>query len=933
MKNEEIEILQIVQKFGKENNLNPFLLENFGLDGSFEKDLGLDSLARMELISQIEEHFKASIPENVIATLETPRDLLRAIAGNEGKIVSEKVMDLTRELVGPFPGETSTLVGILEWHFKNHPDLPHIKVCLDSGEEEILTFRKLWEESGKVASSLINNFGILPGNTIALMLPMGRDYFFTFMGIMRAGAIPVPLYPPYNIRQVQTHILRHCNILMNCNAFMLITVEEAKPISEIIQSKVESLKKVVVPNELIREGGPLNFSPSPKNTAFIQYTSGSTGTPKGVVLSHENLLANIKAMGGAIEISSKDVFVSWLPLYHDLGLIGGWFGCLYFSSLLAIMSPLSFLAHPIKWLRTIQKNKGTISGAPNFAFELCLKRIKDEELKGLDLSSLRLMFNGAEQVVPKTIREFSEKFSRYGFKPNSLLPVYGLAENSLGLTIPNLSYGPKIDSIDRKKFLNERIAIPSENEKPLEFVSCGHPLEDFEIKIVDELGKELPPRHAGQIQFRGPSSSSGYYKNPEATKNLFDGEWLNSGDLGYIADGELFITGRIKDIIIHGGRNLFPEEIEQAIGEIEGIRKGCVAVFGSFEPQKGTERLVVVAETRETSPSTLTEMQKKINGKVVDLIGSAPEVVVLAPPHSVLKTLNGKIRRSATRDLFESGNIGKGERFIWFFYLQIFFANLQKKTRSLFSLFFEIIYTIYFWVLIGIVSAPSIIFVILIPFENLRWAFIRFTLKLLSKFLGIGISVSGLENIKVPSILVSNHASYLDALLLSMSLPYKISFVAKEELKSNFLIHMLLNRLNTKFVERFDVKKGAEEIQQLRIDLPKDRLILFFPEGTFVRKPGLLPFKMGAFVLAGETGYSLLPISIRGTRNILPSDSWIPKRGNINLIIGEKIFADRSKKGWEGAIELRNLARGQILLHCGEPDLSYEKSPIQKMKS
>ncbi len=932
MKNEEIKILQIIQKFGKENNLNPFLLENFGLDSSLEKDLGLDSLARMELISQIEEHFKVSIPENLITTLETPRDLLRAIAGIDRNIVSEKVIEVSRELVGPFPGETSTLVGILEWHFKNHPDIPHIKICLDSGKEEILTFRNLWEESGKVASSLKNNFGILPGNTVALMLPMDRNYFFTFMGIMRAGAIPVPLYPPYNLRQVQNHVLRHCNILKNCDAIMLITIEEAKPITEIIQSEVESLKKVVVPNELMQESAPLDFTPNPKNIAFIQYTSGSTGTPKGVVLTHENLLANIKAMGGAMDVSSKDVFVSWLPLYHDMGLIGAWFGCLYFSSLLVIMSPLSFLAHPIKWLRTIQKNKGTISGAPNFAFELCLKRIKEEELKGLDLSSLRLMFNGAEQVVPKTIKGFSEKFSKYGFKPDSLMPVYGLAENSLGLTFPNLSQGPKIDSIDRNKFFKERIATPSKNENPLEFVSCGHPLEDFEIRIVDELGKELPPRQAGQIQFRGPSSSSGYYKNPEATKNLFAGDWLNSGDLGYIADGELFITGRIKDIIIHGGRNLFPEEIEQAIGEIEGIRKGCVAVFGSFEPQKGTERLVVVAETREKSPSTLAQMQKKINGKVLELIGSAPEVVVLAPPHSVLKTLNGKIRRSATRDLFESGNIGKGERFIWIFYFKIFFANLLMKTRSLFSRFFEIIYTIYFWVLIGIVAIPSILFVILMPFENVRWAFIRFTLKLLSKFLGIGITASGLENLKVPSILVSNHASYLDGLLLSMLLPYKISFVAKEELKSNFLIHMLLNRLNTIFVERFDVKKGAEEIQQLKTDIPSDRLILFFSEGTFVRKPGLLPFKMGAFVLAVETGYSLLPISIRGTRNILPSDSWVPKRGNINLIVGEEVFADKNKKGWERALELRNLARAQILLHCGEPDLFYEKSPIQKMK-
>ncbi len=934
MKSEEIEILQIIQKFGEEIHLNPFLLETFGLDSSFDKDLGLDSLARMELISQVEGHFKISLPEDVFASVETPRDLLRAIMASGKKVILKEATTIVRELSDLFPGESSTLLDILDWHYKKHPDSAHIKICLENNEEEIITFRQLWEESGKVASALVNQFEVLPNKKIALMLPMGRDYFFIFMGVIRAGAVPVPLYPPYNLRQVQTHILRHCNILENCNAIMMITVSEAIEVSEIIQSRVSHLERIVTPVDLYQSGKePIEggFRPSPNSTAFIQYTSGSTGTPKGVVLSHENLICNIRAMGSAINASSKDVFVSWLPLYHDMGLIGAWFGSLYFSCLLVIMSPLSFLAHPIRWLRVIHENKGTITAAPNFAYELCLKRIKEEELAGIDLSSLRVVFNGAEQVSSSTITKFNQRFLSHGFNPDSFMPVYGLAENSLGLTFPKLGRGPLVDSIDREKFLRDRVSVPSKDKNSLKFLSCGQPLENFQVKIVDEQGKELASRQIGQIQFCGPSATSGYYRNPEATKKLFDGEWLNTGDLGYMAEGELYITGRIKDIIIHGGRNLFPEEIEQSIGEIEGIRKGCVAIFGSYEPEKGTERLVVIAETRETDSSVLGNLQKKINAQVSELVGAAPEVVVLAPPHSVLKTLNGKLRRSATRELFEKGNIGKGERYIWMLYAQIFSGTILNRLRGFYTSLTEIIYGIYFWIMVILFSIPSLVLVIIIPLENIRWKFIRFVLKALSWTLGITTTISGLEKLNIPSIIISNHASYLDGFILAMSLPFKLCFVAKGELKSNFFLSLILNRLNTKFVERFDIKKGAEEILQMESDIPVDRPILFFPEGTFIQKPGLLPFKMGAFVLSTDLGFPLIPLSIRGSRAILPADTWIPKRGNISINIGTQILPE--SKGWEGALELSNTARKQILLHCGEPDLSYEKSPLFKMKT
>lgn len=929
-----VDLIKIIRDMGSELNIRPKSLDALTLDSYFDKDLGLDSLSRVEFVSRIERYFGVKLPDRVFATVATPRELLREIlsASATQEVPSIQTLDaLSLEISAATPHRADTLVEVLDWHVRAHADRPHIKFYNDGGQEEIITYGDLKEGADRVALGL-QKLGVKAGETVSMMLPTGRDYFLCFFGILISGAIPVPIYPPVRLSQLEDHLLRHRSILANCRAVMLITVPEAKAVAQLLKSQVETLQMVTTSAEVVAQHGRVMYpSLVSENIALLQYTSGSTDKPKGVILTHSNLLANIRAMGERLEVDSNDVFVSWLPLYHDMGLIGAWLGSLYYSAFLVVMSPLSFLAKPERWLWAVHRNRATLTAAPNFAYELCLKRIRDEDIQGLRLSSLRAVFNGAEAVMPSTIIRFYERFTAFGLQWKALMPVYGLAECSVGLSFPPVGRGPLIDKIDRKRFMQTAQATPLEHDsQALCFMSCGEPLADHEIRITDFAGRELPERQQGLLQFRGPSVTSGYFRNPEKNKELFDTGWVNSGDFAYIAGGEVYITGRQKDIIIHAGRNIYPHEIEDAINEIDGIRKGCVAVFGSVSDTAGTERLIVLAETRKTEPVILEKIRNAINTVVVTLTGSPPDDIVLAPPHCVLKTSSGKIRRTACREMYEqdSLNISRNPLLQIFRLLGAsFIPQMRRWGQSLKTL----AYAIYAWLMLLILAIPTWFLVIIIPRLSWRWKLIRLSTKAFAFATATSINVKGLEHLNeldTPCVLVSNHASYLDGLILVSVLPKPVSFIAKEELNQQFIAGNFLRRIGTGFVERFDMQKGAEDARKITRLVARGRSVLFFPEGTFSRMPGLLPFHMGAFTTAAETGFPVLPIVIRGTRSILRLGSWFPRHHSISVNIGDAIYPNRLPKAdvWKTAVTLRNITRSKMLMEVGEPDLAYGKT-------
>jgi acyl carrier protein len=905
------------------------------LDSRLDTDLGLDSLGRVELISRLEKRFNIVLPEHVFAESESLRDLLRAITIAQNHLEvhpPREVRQFDIEKVEHLPVNATTLIEVLAWHVKHHPRRLHIRILANEGEEDTLTYEELWQGAQKVAAGLQQQ-GIQVGETVAIMLPTGKDYFFSFYAVLMAGAVPVPVYPPVRRSQLEDHLRRHSGILNNCVASMLISMPETKLVAQLLKSQVGSLRNVITVEELVSQTE--EFLPPPikaSDIAFLQYTSGSTGNPKGVVLTHANMLANIRVMGEAVRANSNDVFISWLPLYHDMGLIGAWFGSLYFAVVLVVMSPLSFLTRPQRWLWAIHQYRGTLTASPNFGYELCLKRITETDVQGLDLSSLRLAFNGAEPVSPNTIERFTSRFQSFGFRAEAMLPVYGLAESAVGLAFPPLDRKPRIDCVQRDTFSESIDAVPakSTDENVLCFVGCGRPLPGHEIRIVDSDGRELPERQEGYLQFRGPSVTSGYFRNPEATKTLFQEGWLNSGDLAYAAEGEIFITGRSKDLIIRAGRNVYPHEVEETVGNIPGVRKGCVAAFGTTDPHTGSEQLIILAETRETDTEQTSALQKKITSIATELLGLPPDRVILAPPHTVLKTSSGKIRRSACKELYEKGELGKATKAVWRQFVRMAVHALLPVWRRGRQKLGNTMYAAYAWSLFGTFGVITWLLVMVAPRLSWRWWIIHFFSRLLAIVTGTRIELDGVENLPQatqPCIYVSNHASYLDSYALLAVIPRGFSFVAKVELRNNLSVRLLLGRLQAEYVERFDREKGLIDAQRIAEAAQRKQSLFFFPEGTFTRAPGLQNFFMGAFVTAAQANLPVVPIAIRGTRSMLRSGSWFPRRGRIAISIGKAINPEEltepvQSDTWQLALTLRDKARQYILHHCGEPDLS-----------
>jgi 1-acyl-sn-glycerol-3-phosphate acyltransferase len=595
------------------------------------------------------------------------------------------------------------------------------------------------------------------------------------------------------------------------------------------------------------------------------------------------------------------------------------------------MSPLAFLARPQTWLWACHRYRATISAAPNFAFELCLKEIDDAELTGLDLSALRLVANGAEPVSIHTLRRFIERFSRYGFRPGAMAPVYGLAECAVALALPPPGRGPLIDRVKREALSRRGVAEPAapDDANAVEIIACGRPVPGHEIRIVDDAGRELEERREGRLEFRGPSATSGYFHNEVKTRELFRNGWLDSGDRAYMAGGDVFITGRIKDIIIRAGQHIYPHEIEEAVGEVAGLIKGGVAAFGVTDPASGTERIVVVAETKQADVAGQDALKARARALVTDIVGSPPDDVVLVQPGTVPKTSSGKIRRAAAKEHYLARQLDLPRRALRWQIARLWLAGIGGRLTRSWRAGSEYLYAAWWWSVLGIAVGVGAVAVLALPRRAWRWAAVRTLARAALRAMAVPFSVKGAERLPTErAVMVFNHASYADALVTVAVLPGEPAFLAKNELAGQLFAGPILRRLGALFVDRHDLAGGLTDTAAATTLAREGRLLVVFPEGTFTRQTGLLAFFTGAFKIASEAHLPVYPGVLRGTRSMLRSDQWFPRWTRIEVEILDAISPTGTD--FASVVRLRDRARQAILDRCGEPDLHQLVKPAQQ---
>jgi 1-acyl-sn-glycerol-3-phosphate acyltransferase len=919
----EQRVLDVVRQLAEEVG-GPRARRAAAAGASLERDVGLGSLERVELQLRLESAFGRRLGDAVLR-LDTPAALARALVEAGAQAPERPAPEAVAvPAAAPAPESAATLQEALWRRAQSEPARPHVFLREEDGSEQTLSYGRLLAEASAVAGGLREQ-GVRRGETVALMLPTGLDFLRSFQGVLLAGGVPVPIYPPARLDRLQEYTLRQAAILADAGARILITIERALPVASLLRSRAPSLRHVTTAQALA-EGAAGSAAPagSATDAALIQYTSGSTGQPKGVLLTHANLLANIKAIAAGLALRPTDVGVSWLPLYHDMGLIGSWLFCLYHGIPIEIQSPLAFLARPERWLWAIHRRRATLSAGPNFAYELCARKVPDAALEGLDLGSWRCALNGAEPVNPDTLERFAKRFARYGFAREALLPVYGLAESSVALCFPPSGRGPRIDTIARRPFESEDRAepAPAGEPQPLRFASVGAPLPGHEARVVDESGAELPERRVGRLVFRGPSATPGYFGKPEATRAItLAGGWLDSGDLAYRAGGELYIAGRLKDLIIKAGRNLVPQEIEEA-AEVEGVRKGCVAAFGVAQQAQGTESLVVVAETRVTDEAARERLAGAVTQAVAAALDLPPDVVVLAPPGAVPKTSSGKIRRGAARELYLRGQLGRAPRTSPGQWLRLAAALAGRRAAAAFRALGRALYAGYLALLLPAAALAAWGVLQAMRSRASVQRFQRACARALLRVAGCRLSATGLERLgggRGPFLLVCNHTSYVDVPALVALLPLDFVFLAKREAAGWPLVGSFLRKAGHLLVDRFDAQQSVAVAAEVARAIEAGRSVLVFPEGTFARASGLRPFRLGAFKTAVDTGATVVPLALRGARRVLRDRSWLPRPGPIHLWVGDPIRS--REESWRAVVELRDRAAEAIGAQCGEPRL------------
>jgi acyl-CoA synthetase (AMP-forming)/AMP-acid ligase II len=533
------------------------------------------------------------------------------------------------------------------------------------GERPLLTFAGLYARALAVARHLAGRGE--PGDRAALLFSPGLDFIVAFFGCLLAGIVAVPMMIPR--RDSRRDASRA--ILADCAPRFLLTTRELLQANrpDLYDRLADVAAAWVFCDDIPAEAGGGAAPPAePRrdDIAFLQYTSGSTATPKGVMVSHGNLLDNSEMIRIAFGNTRHSTYVSWVPLYHDMGLIVNVLQSLYVGALCVLMAPVAFLQRPLNWLRAIHEFRAEVAGGPNFAFDHCVRRYRAEEMAGVDLSSWKLAFNGAEPVRAETIARFVATFARHGFAATAPYPAYGMAEATLLISGGRRSEGPRYRRVSRTALQRHRIEPPRREEDAQTLVGCGRQLVGERIAIVDpQSGRRLAPGEIGEIWVAGPHVARGYWRNPEATRATFAGRiageeagsWLRTGDLGFVdAAGELFITGRIKDLIIIRGINHYPHDIEHTVeASHPALRRHGGAAFAVVD-ESGEERLVIVQEVeRQHRQSDLAAIVAAIRAAVIREHDIAPYRIVLIRTGTLPQTTSGKIQRGLARQLWLAG--------------------------------------------------------------------------------------------------------------------------------------------------------------------------------------------------------------------------------------------------------------------------------------
>jgi len=530
--------------------------------------------------------------------------------------------------------------------------------CFASGEaERWQTYAALRDASLQVARAL-REAGLRRGDLVALILPDAGQFLIALLGASLGGVTPASLAPPATTVGLPRYLERTQTILRASGARAIVTARRlAAPLTEALAAARPAINPQ--PTVLTLDGldaSPLepDFAPALDDVALVQFTSGSTASPKGVTLTHANLAANIAAFGGphGIDISRDDVGVSWLPLSHDMGLVGMALGPLYAARPCVLLPPQEFVKHPAEWLRAITRHRATVSFAPNFAYDLCVRRVTDTA--GLDLSSWRVAGCGAEPVHAATLSAFSAKFAAAGFRETSYVPCYGLAEHVLAATVSPRGRPPRVEHVSAEGLTSGRIAMEqAEGDRVVALVSCGPSLPGHQLRIVSDDGRVVEERHVGEIYLAGPSVMAGYHNEPALTAETIRDGWLRTGDLGYLSEGELFVCGRAKDIVIVNGRKFPSEDLEWAVERVGGVRPGRAVAFASAGG--GVDRVVVVLESDGTVAANA--LVDGVRREVADLFGLFVDDVVVVRNGTVSRTTSGKVQRAATRERYERGEL------------------------------------------------------------------------------------------------------------------------------------------------------------------------------------------------------------------------------------------------------------------------------------